>query len=89
MYVAQNGSSKDSRMKNLYYISWVDSIERFKRYNSRRKDWRWATFTMNTFVQSVNLWVVMLWLKYFEIFSIRTIEVNFFPGYMVDGFVNH
>lgn len=75
-------------MKNIYYLIWVDSIVRFKKFNPERKDWKAAIFILNTWINALNLWIVILWLRYFEILVLPQLTLNIFPGDLLDLFMS-
>lgn len=71
---------------NIYYKIWADAILRFKKHNPNRKDWKWALFLLITWINALNFWMVLLWLKYFEIFDVPLLEISFLPGTLLDKF---
>jgi len=66
-------------MKNIYYLIWADSINRYKVFNPKDKGWRLSVFSMNTFLNVLNLWAVFLWLKFFNILSLDISRIQVFP----------
>jgi hypothetical protein len=66
-------------MKNYYYLFWADAILSFKKYNPKRKDWIPTLLFMNSFLFSINLWIILIWLKYFNIFEITLIDFHVSP----------
>jgi hypothetical protein len=73
-------------MNNPYYILWSDAIQRFKKYNPE-KEWKLRLFIFITGLNGLNLWIVFLWLKYFDIFTIPNYNIDIFPGELLDNFV--
>jgi hypothetical protein len=70
---------------NLYYIIWSDAIRRVQKSNPKMKDWKWQIYFYMTTVHSFNLFIIILWLKYFEVIRIETIRFDIFPGDILDG----
>ncbi len=75
-------------MKKLYYLIWSDSILSFKKYHPTREDWKMAIFLLNTWINALNLWILFIWLKYFDLLNVSLIRVELFPGDMLDKFVS-
>lgn len=74
-------------MNNIYYLIWSDAILRFRKYNPERKDWKLALFIFLTWMHALNAWIIILWLKYFEIVTIPKLSINVFPGNLIDSFI--
>ena len=73
-------------MKNLYYMIWADAVFSFKKYHPKRKDWKSAIFLQMTWIHAMNLWILILWLKFFNVLTIPLIKINVFPGNLLDDF---
>ena len=71
-------------MKNYYYLYWVDAIVGIKTNNPKRKDWKFSLFTYTTICNALNLWVILLWLKYFNVLSFE-IQINLLPGTILNS----
>lgn len=71
-------------MRNVYYLIWVDAIVNFRKHNPARTDWKISLFIIQTTCNALNLWAILLWLKFFEIFSFK-IEVDIFPGTLLNS----
>lgn len=71
-------------MKNYYYLYWVDAIVSIKTNSPKRRDWKFSIFTYTTMCNALNLWVVLLWLKYFNILSFK-VQINLLPGTMLNN----
>ena len=71
-------------MKNIYYLYWVDAIVGYRKNNPNSFDWKFSIFTISTVCNALNLFVVLLWLKFFNIFSFK-FEINIFPGTMLNS----
>jgi len=76
-------------MKNPYYMIWSDGIQTGWEYHPDYKDWKIRIFLMTTWVHSVNWWIITIWLKYFKVFNWPMINIDFFPGTMLDGFASY
>ncbi len=75
-------------MKNPYYLIWSDAIISFRMHHPKRKDWKSSLLMMITWMQALNLWVITLWLKYFDVFTLPLIDIDLFPGDDIDGFLS-
>jgi len=73
-------------MKDIYYIIWVDSILRFKKSKPKDKDWKVKIFLINTWINALNFWIIIIWLKFFKIYDIPLISLNIFPGTLLNEF---
>lgn len=71
-------------MKNLYYSFWVNVIVDGRKNQPNRTDWKISLFLLITVCNSFNLFVIMLWLKYFNIVSFD-INVDFMPNTIING----
>jgi hypothetical protein len=71
-------------MKNYFYLYWVDAIVSIKKNSPERRDWKYSLFIYTTTCNALNLWVVLLWLKFFKIISFK-VEINFFPGTILNS----
>lgn len=75
-------------MRNYYYIFWADSIKRIKKFHPKKRDWKISLYVLNSWIHALNLYIIFLWLKYFQVFSFKLPDINFFPGDMIDGFLS-
>lgn len=71
-------------MRNVYYLIWVDAIINFRKHNPSRIDWKISLFIIQTTCNALNLWVILLWLKFFEIYSF-TFETGIIPGTILNS----
>jgi len=71
-------------MRNLYYLYWVDAIVGYRKNIPNSIDWKFTVFTISTVCNALNLFVILLWLKFFNIFSFK-FEINIFPGTMLNS----
>lgn len=73
-------------MNNLYYMVWADAIQSFRKHYPN-KNWRITTFIFITWMHALNAWIIVLWLKYFNFFNIPKVNIDIFPGKLIDSFV--
>jgi len=73
---------------NPFYLVWSDAIRRVRKSNPGMKDWKWKIFLYMTTIQALNFWLVLLWLKYFEIINVETLRLDILPGGILDGFIS-
>lgn len=73
-------------MKNLYYSLWVDAISKIRKNNPEKKNWKIAIYVAYSWINAINFWVIMIWLKHFNILSIPLLEIDIFPGEILDSF---
>jgi len=71
-------------MRNVYYLIWVDAIANFRKHNPARTDWKISLFIIQTTCNALNLWAILLWLKFFEIYSF-IIKIDIFPGTILNS----
>lgn len=71
-------------MRNVYYLIWVDAIVNFRKYNPARTDWKISLFIIQTTCNALNLWAILLWLKFFEIYSF-IIKIDIFPATILNS----
>jgi len=75
-------------MRNIYYLIWADSIQSIRKFQPNNKNWKFKTFFFITSMNSFNLWTIMLWLKYLNILTLYHVNIEFFPGHMLNNFVS-
>ncbi len=68
------------KIKNIYYLFWVDAIISYKKYNPEKLNWKRFIFLFISFINGINLWIILIWLKYFKIIIVPEFTVNIFPG---------
>lgn len=64
----------------MYYQIWASALSGIREH-SEDHSWKWKIFVLITFVNSLNAFTVLLWLKYFEVFNYPILIVNFFPPF--------
>lgn len=74
-------------MNNIYYLIWSDAILSIRKHHPHKSDWKIAIFIFITSMHTFNLWIVLLWLKYFNVFILPPFSIDVFPGGMIDGFL--
>lgn len=67
-------------MKNYYYLIWADAILSFRRYHPDNSNWKVGVFFLQTSMNALNLWIILLWLKYFNIDIVPDFRLYIFPG---------
>jgi len=75
-------------MKNIYYTFWVNVIVEGRKNQPKRTDWKISLFLLITTCNSLNLYVIMLWLKYFDIFSFR-VNINFMSINIINNVIEY
>ena len=75
-------------MRNIYYAWWADSIIRIRYYNPKMKNWKGRVFELNTILNASNYWVILVWLKYLNILDIPILNIDIFPGTVIDKVVS-
>jgi len=63
-------------MYNLYYLIWADSIQSICKYQPNKKDWKISIFFIITIMYSFNLWIIVIWLKYFKILILPPFNID-------------
>jgi hypothetical protein len=66
---------------NLYFKFWAEAITRAKK---NRKDAKNLLFILS-FVNGMNLYIIAIWLKYFNVEFIPKLTIDLFPGDILDG----
>ena len=74
-------------MKNIYYLIWADAILSIRKHHHQKKDWKIAIFIFTTWMHALNFWIVLLWLKYFNILTIPLINIDILPSKMLNSFL--
>jgi hypothetical protein len=75
-------------MKNIYFAWWADSIIRIKVFNPKMQDWEMKIFILNTTLNALNYWVIIIWLKYLNILKIPLLTLDIFPGDVIDNVIS-
>jgi hypothetical protein len=73
-------------MKNLYYLIWNDSISSIRRNRPHDDDWKRKIFLHITFINSLNIWIVLIWLHVFGVISFVLLDIKIFSLETLDGF---
>lgn len=59
---------------NIYYVIWADAINSFKKFHPQKRNWNVTLWAFISYLNSINFWVVTLWLKYFDFITIPNLE---------------
>ena len=73
-------------MNNIYYMIWVDAIQSIRKHHPHKKTWKKEIFILITWMHALNFWIILLWLKYFKVLILPILDIDIFPGDMLDGF---
>ena len=71
-------------MKNPYYMIWADAIRRYQKHQPGDKNFV-RVFFLQTWIDGLNLSIIVLWLKYFEIVNATLLSIDLFPGRLLDS----
>lgn len=74
-------------MKNIYYMIWSDAIISFRKHQPERTNWKLTLFAYITWMHALNLWIIYIWLKSFNLTHITLIKVDISAGDMIDKFI--
>ncbi len=66
---------------------WSDAIISFKKHQPDRTNWKFTLFVYITWIHALNLWIIFIWLKYFELLNIPLIKIDVFISDMINKFV--
>ena len=72
-------------MKNPYYVIWSDTLSRGKQAHPK-ENWVSKGFFLMTYCNSTNVIVIIIWLRYLKIWIPPNIEINIFPGTLLNKF---
>ena len=87
--MTQNGLSRLTYMRrNLYYLIWADAITSYRKHHPNQKNWQFRLLFLNSWIHALNLWIIYIWLKFFDVLTIPLIRVNLFPGDLLDEFLS-
>lgn len=73
-------------MRNIYYLFWVDSIVSFRKFNPNKR-WKLPVFILNTWLNALNFWILILWLDFFDLFKVPDFNIDLFPGHILNSFL--
>src|ERR1035437_3869263 len=76
------------RLKNIYYLFWVNAIVSYKKRNPEELNWKRNILLFNSLINGINLWIILLWLKYFKIIIIPEFSITIFPGETLNRFLH-
>lgn len=67
------------KLRNIYYIFWVDIILRYLKRNPERTDLKSRVLLVYSTIQAINLITILWWLKYFNVIKLTMLELYIFP----------
>jgi 1-acyl-sn-glycerol-3-phosphate acyltransferase len=67
---------------------WADAIIKFRKSNPENSNWKLGVYLSITSINALNLWIVFLWLKYFDIYIIPSLNIDIFPGTNLNNLVD-
>lgn len=73
-------------MKNIYFAWWTDSILKIKKHHP--DNWKLSIFFFNSWLNALNLAVIVLWLRYFKILDVPQLTINLIPDTLIDKFLS-
>lgn len=76
-------------MKNIYDAIWSDALQNYRKHHPEVENWLYKVFMLTTFIFSLNFWLVVLWLKYFGIDLLIKVQIDFFPGTILNNFFGY
>ncbi|MDD3141896.1 MAG: hypothetical protein PHX08_23435 [Lachnospiraceae bacterium] len=59
---------------------------RIRKYHPKDTEWKVKTLIINTWVNALNFWIILFWLKFLKIYSIPIISIDVFPGTLLNDF---
>ncbi len=74
--------------RNLYYLIWADAIYSYRKHHPNQINWQFRLLFLNSWIHALNLWIIYIWLKFFNLIYIPLIRVNLFPGDLLDEFLS-
>jgi len=72
-------------MGNLYYMIWADAISRMRQHHPNKRDWKIILLMYLSWIHAINGWIVFIWMRFFGLLSIPLIQLDIFPGTLLDG----
>lgn len=73
---------------SLYYLIWSDAISSIKKNHPQKKTWKIEIYIFISWINSINLWILYIWLKFFNLIQIPLPKIDIFPGYVLDSFIS-
>lgn len=77
-------------MKKLFYRIWVDAIVNIRKNPQHKNNWKFYSMFIMTLLVAINVMTVLMWIGYgganFGLFQLNLLEIDFFPGTMLDSF---
>lgn len=72
-------------MRNWYYLVWADAIRSIRKNHPNEKHWKSKIFIYITFIHSLNLALIVMWLKYFKLIELPKFNIDLFGLRLLDG----
>ncbi len=66
---------------------WSDAILSFRKHHPNVENWKSKVFIYITWIHTMNLWIILLWFKYFNILNVPLLIIDIFPGNLLDEIV--
>jgi hypothetical protein len=76
------------KITNMYFAWWADSIIRIKTFNPKMQNWKMRVFILNTTLNALDYWIIIIWLKYLNILKIPLLTLDIFPGDVIDNVIS-
>jgi hypothetical protein len=67
------------KIRNIYYVLWADVVIRIKRSHPENNDWKHISLFLMSFIFSLNIMILISWLKYFSVIDIPLLHFNLTP----------
>jgi hypothetical protein len=72
----------------FYYIVWSDAINGYLKSHRNKPDWKLSLLFIISFIQGLNIMLIIVWLKYFNLFSFSLVKTSLFPGSLLDNYLD-
>lgn len=74
-------------MKNIYYLIWADAILSYNKLHPNDHVWKLKLWFFISWINAINFWTLLIWLKYTEILILPKFRIDLFPGDLLDNFL--
>ncbi len=71
-------------MSNMYYKIWADAIIKFRKHNPENRNWKLKILFFISFMNALSIWIILVWLDFFDILKVPLITIDIFPGDNLD-----
>ena len=72
---------------NLYNMIWSDAIQRYRKFHPKEKNWKTTLLIFNTHINALNFWIIIIWVKYFNIYTLPTLKIDVFLGGILNSYL--